>query len=132
MDETWVSQLCAVKLCTLPDQPALDHRGVLSSSPWQSPASCRMGCAGVYASTEGVPKATLRLAGFTLATHCSLPVLLVVELALPRPLFGALDSRPRPGPAPVAAVLGAAVEGVTSVSRSKRSNRHSVGVFSAS
>lgn len=115
--------------------PAFDHRGVLSSPSRQSAASWRTVCAGVYASTEGVPKATLRLAGLTLATHCSLPVLLVVEPALPMALLGAaaLDSRPWPSPAAaVAVVLGAAVEGVTRVSRSKRSNRHRVGVFSGS
>jgi hypothetical protein len=77
-----------------------------------------------------VPKATLHLAGLTSATHCSLSALPAVDVlpALPRPLLGAPDSIPMPG----AAVLGAVAGVAPSVSHSKRSNRHRVGVFATS
>jgi hypothetical protein len=77
-----------------------------------------------------VPKATLRLAGLTRAAHCSLSALPAVDMlpALPSALLGAPKSMPMPG----AEVLGAVAGVVPSVSRSKRSNRHRVGVFSTS
>jgi hypothetical protein len=51
--------------------------------------------------------------------------------ALPIALWGAAKDTPWPAPA-VFVVCGAAVEGVARVRRSKRSNRHRVGVLLAS